>query len=75
MIEENLPYRWWMLLSMLLVSLFGSSVEATKETFTVQGTNYAPEVSIVDASAGAGGLLEITVTIEEATLKTLKADY
>jgi len=26
LIEEKLPYRWWMLLSLLLVSLFGASI-------------------------------------------------
>lgn len=58
-----------------LASLFGSSSEAVKETFTFEGTSYVPTLSIADASAGAGGLLEITVTIEETVLKTLKAEY
>jgi prepilin-type N-terminal cleavage/methylation domain-containing protein len=58
-----------------LGSLFGSGSEAAKETFTFKGTSYLPTLSIADASAGAGGLLEIMVTIEEATFKTLKAEY
>jgi len=58
-----------------LASLFGSAAEANRETFTFAGTAYAPTISIADASGGVGGLLEITVTIEEITLKTLKSDY
>lgn len=58
-----------------LVSLFGNVDEANKETFTFGGTDYTPTISIADASGGASGLLEITVTIEEVTLKTLKSDY
>lgn len=58
-----------------LISLFGDAAEADRETFTSGGTDYAPTISIADASGGAGGLLEVTVTIEEVTLKTLKSDY
>lgn len=46
-----------------------------KEAFSLRGTNYIPTVIITDASAGAGGLLEITVTLNQVVLKTLKADY
>ncbi len=58
-----------------LESLFGDSSEAAKESFTSEGTGYTPTISIADASGGAGGLLEITVTIGEVTFKTLKAEY
>ena len=58
-----------------LVSLFGDSSEAAQETFTFEGTSYVPTLSITDESGGAGGLLEIIVTIEETTFKTLKAEY
>jgi prepilin-type N-terminal cleavage/methylation domain-containing protein len=55
--------------------LFGSPDEAAKEIFSFEAVVYAPVVSITDASGGQGGLLEITVTIEHVSLKTLKADY
>lgn len=58
-----------------LISLFGTAAEAAKETFAFNGSVYIPTISIADASAGVGGLLEVSVTIEEITLKTLKADY
>jgi prepilin-type N-terminal cleavage/methylation domain-containing protein len=58
-----------------LAVLFGSAAEANREMFTFGGTDYTPAISIADASSGAGGLLEITVTIKEITLKTLKSDY
>ena len=57
------------------IGLFGTGAEADREVFTFGGTDYAPTISIADASGGAGGLLEVTVTIEEVTLKTLKSDY
>ena len=57
-----------------LTGLFGSQGEANRERFTFGGTVYSPAISVADASGGAGGLLEITVTIEEITLKTLKTD-
>jgi type II secretory pathway pseudopilin PulG len=58
-----------------LASLFGSDAEAAKESFAFEGIDYTPTISITDASSGDGGLLEIMVTIEETTLKTLKAEY
>lgn len=58
-----------------LETLFGSAEEAAKETFSLNGETYAPTVVIADASGGAGGLLEITVTMDPVTLKTLKAQY
>lgn len=57
-----------------LVSLFGSSNEADKETFIFKGQSYTPAVAITDASGGAGGLLELTVTVGHVSFKTLKAD-
>jgi len=58
-----------------LAGLFGSAAEANREMFTFEDTDYNPTISIADASGGVGGLLEITVTIEEITLKTLKSDH
>jgi hypothetical protein len=46
-----------------------------REAFSLRGVNYIPTVTIADASAGISGLLEITVTIDRITLKTLKADF
>ena len=54
-----------------LHNLFGDD----NEVFSLRGTSYLPVATITDASAGAGGLLEITVTINQVSLKTLKADY
>ncbi|CAB1083181.1 hypothetical protein JY97_02800 [Alkalispirochaeta odontotermitis] len=58
-----------------LADLFGSASEADREKFTFGGSDYIPAISIADASSGTGGLLEIKVTIEEITLKTLKSSY
>ena len=57
-----------------LVSLFGSVDEAAKENFQLRGTTYTPTVSIIDGSGGVGGLLELTVSVERVSLKTLKAE-
>ncbi len=60
----------------VLASLFGSTAEAEREVITFGGTDYTPTISIADASSGGvGGLLEITVTIEEITLKTPKSNH
>ena len=56
-----------------LVDLFGSQAEADKESFVYLGTTYAPVVAITDASSGSGGLLELTVTLNNIILQTLKA--
>ena len=58
-----------------LESLFGSAEEAAKETFSLNGKSYTLTVAITDASSGAGGLLELTVTLDHISLKTLKAEY
>jgi prepilin-type N-terminal cleavage/methylation domain-containing protein len=58
-----------------LAALFGSAAEAAKETFLFKGKNYVPTLTIVDASSGAGGLLGITVTVDQVSLTTLKAEY
>ena len=58
-----------------LAILFGSAEEAVKETFSFKGVMYAPVATITDVSGGEGGLLEITVTVENIALKTLKAEY
>jgi prepilin-type N-terminal cleavage/methylation domain-containing protein len=52
-----------------LDTLFG----AGQESFVFKGTTCVPKVVIADASGGAGGLLEITLTLNQVTLKTLKA--
>jgi len=56
-----------------LVALFGSQAEADKENCVYMGTTYVPVVAITDASGGAGGLLELTVTLKNVILQTLKA--
>jgi len=58
-----------------LETLFGGGAEAAKESFTFKKENYTPTVAITDASGGAGGLLELTVTISHIQLATLKAQY
>lgn len=58
-----------------LVTLFGSAAEAAKETFSYQGKSHTPTVAISDVSGGNGGLLEVTVTMDHVSLKTMKADY
>jgi prepilin-type N-terminal cleavage/methylation domain-containing protein len=58
-----------------LTSLFGSTAEANLENFLLNGKLYTPAVAITDASSGAGGLLQLTVTINQVRLTTLKADY
>ena len=54
-----------------LDTLFGTG----QESFVFKGTSCVPTVVITDASGGAGGLLEITLTLNRVTLKTLKAGY
>ena len=56
-----------------LASLFGSAVEADKETFNYNGKNYTPTVAITDESGGFGGLLRLTVTLEHVRFATLKS--
>jgi hypothetical protein len=58
-----------------LTSLFGSTDEANLENFLLNGKPYTPTVDITDAGGGAGGLLQLTVTINQVRLTTLKADY
>ena len=58
-----------------LATLFGGGAEAAKESFTFKGENYTPTVAITDASGGAGGLLQLTVTISHIQLATRKAQY
>ena len=58
-----------------LATLFGSAAEAAKETFALKGTSYTPAVAITDQGGGDGGLLEVQVTINYVSLKTLKAEY
>jgi len=58
-----------------LTSLFGSAAEANLENFLFNGQLHTPTVAITDVSGGAGGLLQLTVTIDHVRLTTLKADY
>ena len=58
-----------------LVTLFGSAAEAAKESFSLEGNTYTPMVAIADVSGGLGGLLEITVTLDQVSLITLKTEY
>jgi prepilin-type N-terminal cleavage/methylation domain-containing protein len=58
-----------------LVALFGSQAEVDKESFVYLGVTYPPPVvTIADASAGAGSLLELTVTLKTVSLRSLKAN-
>lgn len=59
-----------------LAALFGwpgspNPAEAAKENFTYQGVTYTPQVAIVDASGGTGGLLQISVTVQDVVLTSL----
>jgi prepilin-type N-terminal cleavage/methylation domain-containing protein len=58
-----------------LSTLFGTQAEADKEAFSFKGASYTPTVAITDASGGDGGLLELTVTLDYVSLRTLKAEY
>jgi prepilin-type N-terminal cleavage/methylation domain-containing protein len=58
-----------------LVALFGSAAEAAKETFSFHGTSYTPTVAIADVSGGLGGLLEITVAVDQVSVITLKTEW
>ena len=58
-----------------LVSLFGSAEEASKETCIFKGQSYIPTVAINDVGGGSGGLLEISVKVENLSLKTVKAAF
>lgn len=58
-----------------LATLFGTQAEADKETFSFKGANYTPTVAVTDASGGPGGLLELTVTLDYVSLKTLKTEH
>jgi type II secretory pathway pseudopilin PulG len=58
-----------------LAALLGSAAEADKETFNYQGKNYTPTVAITDESEGLGGLLRLTVTLENVRFATLKSQY
>jgi prepilin-type N-terminal cleavage/methylation domain-containing protein len=58
-----------------LTSLFGSTAEANLENFMLDGNNYTPTVAITIAGGGAARLLQLTVTINQVRLTTLKADY
>ena len=64
------------LMRLFIIAGFSNGTsEAALENFTFKGTNYTPAVTITDASGGAGGLYELSVTIEYVTLKTQKAEY
>jgi len=58
-----------------LAALFDSAAEADKETFSFKGINYTPTVAISDASGGLGGLLQLSVTLEQVRFVTLKSQY
>ncbi len=61
--------------SVNLDALFGSEDEAAMESFVFRGANWQPQVAITDISGGAGGLLRVSVRLEDVTLHALKADY
>jgi prepilin-type N-terminal cleavage/methylation domain-containing protein len=58
-----------------LAALFGSAAEGAKETFTYNGKDYTPTVSITDASGGQGGLLQLAAKIGQIRFATLKSQY
>jgi prepilin-type N-terminal cleavage/methylation domain-containing protein len=58
-----------------LSALFGSTNQAWRETVFLEGTNYVPTVVVQDVSGTTGGLLEIVVTVDDVTMRTLKAEY
>jgi len=58
----------------VLVALFVSQAEPDKPRFSYLGQTYPPVVAITDASGGAGGLLELTVTLKTVSLQSLKAN-
>jgi len=58
-----------------LVALLGTAAEAAKETFSFQGSSHTPAVAIADVGGALGGLLEITVTVDEVSLITLKTEW
>jgi len=73
-----------------LTNLFGTAPEAAKETFTFKGVSYTPVVKIqiydadgdtsLECNPGSGvydecGILEITVTVANVSMQTLKDEY
>lgn len=58
-----------------LAVLFGGSGEADKESFVYKGVLRQPTVAITDSSGGTGGLLQVSVSLENVTLRSLKASY
>jgi len=58
-----------------LTALFGSADEAARESFILQGSNYTPNVVVRNVSGSIGGLLEIVVSLDDVTLRTMKAEY
>ncbi len=59
----------------VLVALFVSQAKPDEPRFSYLGQTYPPVVAIADASGGAGGLLEITVTLKTVRLQSLKANH
>jgi hypothetical protein len=51
-----------------------AAVEAAKETVSYRGQTYIPAIAIIDASGGAGGILELRVSLQTVGLRTLKAN-
>jgi prepilin-type N-terminal cleavage/methylation domain-containing protein len=58
-----------------LAALLGSAASAQEEEVTVQGKTFSPRVTIADVGGADGGLLEITVALGHATMRTLRSDY
>lgn len=48
---------------------------AGQESFSFRGVTYTPRVVITDISGGSGGLLDISVSIDQITMRTSKANY
>ena len=57
-----------------LAVLLGSDHEAGREAFLYDGAKWTPRVDISDSSGGEGGLLQITVLLDNVDLSTLKSE-
>ena len=59
-----------------LVALFGNQADSNNNQNVVYlNTTYPTTVSIADASGGAGGILDLTVTLKGVNLQSRKANY
>lgn len=57
-----------------LVLIFGTTSEVARESFIFDNSNWLPRVDIADRSGGTGGLVEVTVTLDQIQLYSQKAE-